>query len=164
MRACDFCKGEGQVSSEVAERWREGRAIRDARIKEGRSQLQEAKRLGISPVDLNDIEFGRKSKRDVLNENHSSDGKKRNTAHYYGEVYVGCGERRDGRCDVIVVSPAGDREDVRIVQPDLEFSEAADIAGRLRKRVREFPQAEAYSADELLALCTRLRDQTDRVS
>jgi hypothetical protein len=80
MRACDFCKGEGQVSSEAAELWREGSAMRDARVKEGRSQLQEAKRLGISPVDLNDIEFGRKSKRDVLNENHSSDGKERNTA------------------------------------------------------------------------------------
>jgi hypothetical protein len=65
MRACDFCKGEGQVSSDAAERWREGRAMRDARVKEGRSQLQEAKRLGISPVELNEIELGRKSKRDV---------------------------------------------------------------------------------------------------
>jgi hypothetical protein len=163
MRACDFCKGEGQVSSEAAERWREGRAMRDARVREGRSQLQEAKRLGTSPVELNEIELGRKSKRDV-HEDHSSDGKKRNTAHYYGEVYVGCGERRDGRWDVIVIPPAGDREDVRIVQPALEFSEAAEIAGRLRQRVREFPQAQAYSADELLALCTRLRDQTERIS
>jgi hypothetical protein len=51
-----------------------------------------------------------------------------------------------------------------IVQPDLEFSEAAEIAGRLRQRVREFPPAHAYSADELLALCTRLRDQTERIS
>jgi hypothetical protein len=36
--------------------------------------------------------------------------------------------------------------------------EAAEIAGQLRKRVREFPQAETYSVDELLALCTRLRE------
>ncbi len=77
---------------------------------------------------------------------------------------MGCGERQDGRWDVIVIPPAGAREDVRIVQPDLEFSEAAAIAGRLRERVREVPQAEAYSADELFSLCTRLRDQTERIS
>jgi hypothetical protein len=52
MRACGFCKGEGQVSSEAAELWREGRAMRDARVKEGRSLFQEAKRRGVSPVDL----------------------------------------------------------------------------------------------------------------
>ena len=53
---------------------------------------------------------------------------------------------------MIVIPPGGARDDVRIVQPDLDILEAAEIAGR------EFPQAEAYSADELLALCTRLRE------
>jgi hypothetical protein len=38
MRACDFCKGKGQVSSEAAERWREGRAMRDAGVKQGFTQ------------------------------------------------------------------------------------------------------------------------------
>jgi len=61
MRACDFCKGEGQVSSEAAERWREGKVMRDARVKQGRTQQQEAERLGISPMELNDIEHGRRS-------------------------------------------------------------------------------------------------------
>lgn len=44
--ACDFCKGEGQVSSETAKRWHEGRAMRDARVKLGVSQQEEANRLG----------------------------------------------------------------------------------------------------------------------
>src|SRR5229473_3686335 len=76
----------------------------------------------------------------------------------YREIYVGCGERQDGRWNVIVIPPGGARDDVRVVQPDLDILEAAEIAGRLRERVRELPQAEAYSADELLALCTRLRE------
>jgi hypothetical protein len=58
---CDFCKGAGQVSSERAERWRKGRAMRDARVKLGVSQREEANRLGISLIQLNDIEHGRLS-------------------------------------------------------------------------------------------------------
>jgi hypothetical protein len=76
----------------------------------------------------------------------------------YREIYVGCGERQDGRWNVVVIPPGGARDDVRVVQPDLDILEAAEIAWRLRERVREFPQAEGYSADELLALCTRLRE------
>ena len=61
MRACDFCEGEGQVSSEAAERWRAGKAMRDERVKQGRTQEQEAELIGISPIELNDIEQGRRS-------------------------------------------------------------------------------------------------------
>jgi ribosome-binding protein aMBF1 (putative translation factor) len=61
MRACSFCKGEGQVSSEAAERWRTGKALRDARVKRGLTQQQEAEWLGISPRELNAIELGRLS-------------------------------------------------------------------------------------------------------
>ena len=57
--ACDFCKGEGQVSSEMAEPWRKGHAMREARVKQGLSQREEAHRLGISWIQLNDIEHGR---------------------------------------------------------------------------------------------------------
>jgi hypothetical protein len=35
VRACEFCKGEGQVSAVADERWRKGRAMRDARVKQG---------------------------------------------------------------------------------------------------------------------------------
>ena len=49
-------------------------------------------------------------------------------------------------------------DDVRVVQPDLDILEAAEIAWRLRERVLDFPQADSYSADELLVLCTRLRE------
>jgi single-strand DNA-binding protein len=61
VRACEFCKGEGQVSSEAGERWRTGKAMRDERVKQGRTQQQEAEWLGISPMELNDIEHGRRS-------------------------------------------------------------------------------------------------------
>ena len=71
---------------------------------------------------------------------------------------ISCGERQDGRWEVIVIPPGGLRDDVRVVQADLEILEAAEIAARLRECVRELHQAEAYSADELLALCTRLRE------
>lgn len=30
---CDFCQGEGQVSTEAEVRWREGHAMRQARVK-----------------------------------------------------------------------------------------------------------------------------------
>jgi hypothetical protein len=33
--ACEFCKGEGQVSSEAGERWRKGRAMRDENVQRG---------------------------------------------------------------------------------------------------------------------------------
>ncbi len=161
MRACDFCKGEGQVSSEAAECWREGRAMRDARVKQGRTLFGEAKRLGIDPFDLNQIEFGRKSRQEVFEENRLVSDEK-SKSYYYGESYVGCGERKDGRWNVIVIPPAGEREDIRIVQDDLELMQAIEIAGQLRKKVREFPQAETYEADELLALCTRLRETIEQ--
>jgi hypothetical protein len=162
MRDSDFSKGEGRVSSQAAERWREGRPMRDAGVKRGRSPFQEAKRLGISPCELNEIELRRRSKWELLDKVQSSDGKKRNTARYDGEIHVGCGKRRDGRWNVIVIPPAGGRGDVRIVQDDLELMQAVEIAGQLRKRVREFPQAETYSADDLLALCVRLPDTIKR--
>jgi hypothetical protein len=76
----------------------------------------------------------------------------------YREVYVGCGERPDGRWNVIAIPPGGARNDIRIVQADLELLAALDIAAQLRERVSEFPQAEFYSADELLALAIRLRE------
>ncbi len=46
----------------------------------------------------------------------------------YREIYVGCGERQDGRWNVIVIPPGGARDDVRVVQPDLDILEAAEIA------------------------------------
>ena len=56
---CDFCKGEGQVSSEANGLWQEGRALREARVAQGISQLEQARILGISQFDLNDAEHGR---------------------------------------------------------------------------------------------------------
>jgi hypothetical protein len=67
MRACSFCKGEGQVSSEAAERWRTGQAMRDARVKRGFTQREEAMRFGISWIELNDIEHGRRSSDELNN-------------------------------------------------------------------------------------------------
>jgi len=58
---------------------------------------------------------------------------------------------------VIVIPPAGE-PDVRLVQADLELMDAAQIAGRLRRRVREFPQAEAIEGAEIQSLFSRLLD------
>lgn len=49
------------MSSEAGERWRAGKAMRDARVRQCRTQQQEAERLGISPMELNDIELGGRS-------------------------------------------------------------------------------------------------------
>lgn len=76
----------------------------------------------------------------------------------YREIYVGCAEQHDGSWNVIVIPPGGARDDVRVIQTGLDILKAGEIAARLRERVREFPQAEDYSADELLALCMRLRE------
>ncbi len=64
---CDFCKGEGQVSSEVSERWNKGHAMRDARVKRGLSLFEGAAILGIDPMVLNDIEQGRRSSDELNN-------------------------------------------------------------------------------------------------
>jgi hypothetical protein len=69
MRVCDFCKGEGQVSSEAAERWRNGYAMRKDRIKRGLTVMQEAAILGVDPKLLSDVEFGRRPLEEL---NHQS--------------------------------------------------------------------------------------------
>jgi len=57
--ACQFCKGQGQVSADAGERWNKGRALREARVRQGRSLFEEATALGITPEALNEIEHGR---------------------------------------------------------------------------------------------------------
>jgi hypothetical protein len=54
--ACDFCKGEGPVSTEASERWHKGHATRDARVKQILTLLEQAALLGIEPILLNDID------------------------------------------------------------------------------------------------------------
>ncbi len=57
---CDFCKGEGQVSSEASERWQRGDALRKARVERGLTLSEQAAILGVAPKALNDVEFGRR--------------------------------------------------------------------------------------------------------
>ena len=64
---CDFCKGEGQVSSEASERWHKGRRGGDARVKRGLSLFEKAAILGIAAEVLNDIEHGRRSSDELNN-------------------------------------------------------------------------------------------------
>jgi len=60
IRACDFCGGLGIVEVEVADRYREGRALRKPRVdKRHLTQEQLAHILGIEPELLSDIERGR---------------------------------------------------------------------------------------------------------
>ena len=109
------------MSSEAEARWREGEAMRKARIKQGRTVFGEAKRLGVDPFEFNQAEFGRKSLQEVLDENRRASDEKRKS-YYYGEIYVGCGERKDGRWNMIVIPPAGEHDELRVVQADLEYS------------------------------------------
>ena len=64
---CDFCKGEGQVSSEASERWHKGDALRKARVKRGLTLFEQAAILGVEPMVLNDIEHGRRSSDELNN-------------------------------------------------------------------------------------------------
>ena len=65
MMMCQFCAGTGHVSPEANARWQKGRALRAARVKARRTQEQEASLLGIRPIDLNDVEHGRRAMEDV---------------------------------------------------------------------------------------------------
>jgi len=47
------------VSADAGERWNKGRALREARVRQGRSLFEEATALGITPEALNEIEHGR---------------------------------------------------------------------------------------------------------
>lgn len=58
LMACPFCRGDGEVTEEAAERWREGQCRRDMRVKAGRTLEEEAQLFGISTVEQHDIENG----------------------------------------------------------------------------------------------------------
>jgi hypothetical protein len=55
---CFLCKGEKQISEERLQWIATGEAMRQDRRKRGVSLREEAKRLGIGPSDLTDMEFG----------------------------------------------------------------------------------------------------------
>jgi methylphosphotriester-DNA--protein-cysteine methyltransferase len=58
---CLRCKGKGRVPEEQRAWIEDGARIRDARIAAGRSLRQEAARLGITAVELSEIERGMRS-------------------------------------------------------------------------------------------------------
>jgi DNA-binding XRE family transcriptional regulator len=62
---CRFCEGAGHVSPEADARWQMGRELRDARVKAGLTQREQASVLGINWIDLNDVEHGRRAMEDV---------------------------------------------------------------------------------------------------
>jgi hypothetical protein len=58
--ACDFCKGEGQVSAEDSECWLKGDALGKARVKQGLTLFEQAAILRVAPEAPNNVEFGRR--------------------------------------------------------------------------------------------------------
>jgi ribosome-binding protein aMBF1 (putative translation factor) len=58
-RECGTCKGTGSITDDHAERIKQGEARRRDRISRDMSLREEAKRLGIKPSELSDIERGR---------------------------------------------------------------------------------------------------------
>jgi hypothetical protein len=59
VQLCSYCHGIGVISAEQWERWEQGRALRRDRIARKASLAEEAKRLGISAVELSNREWGR---------------------------------------------------------------------------------------------------------
>jgi DnaJ-class molecular chaperone len=59
MSECRTCAGTGEVTTEHASRIADGECRRQGRIERGLSLAEEAKRLGMMPQELSDIEFGR---------------------------------------------------------------------------------------------------------
>jgi hypothetical protein len=55
---CSFCDGTGEVPPERLAAYQRGRTIRESRILRGVSLREEAKRLGITAVELSRIERG----------------------------------------------------------------------------------------------------------
>lgn len=62
LMACSTCDGRKEITSEHQMRIIEGERRRDDRKARLMSLREEAKRLGISPVELADIEWGRVAK------------------------------------------------------------------------------------------------------
>jgi DnaJ-class molecular chaperone len=56
---CRDCSGQGVVPREQWERWEAGRLLAADRKARGVTQAQEAARLGISPRELSNREWGR---------------------------------------------------------------------------------------------------------
>lgn len=55
---CPACAGKGEVSEAVLERLVEGRRMREDRLDRGLSVREEAKRLGLTAVQLGRLERG----------------------------------------------------------------------------------------------------------
>lgn len=56
---CGFCYGEGKVAPIKAASWVSGQDLQEDRMRRGLSLRQEAARLGVSPRELSDREWGR---------------------------------------------------------------------------------------------------------
>lgn len=56
---CFFCEGMGRVNGTQFDRWKIGRSHRDARVANGESMHECARRLGISVAELSAMENGR---------------------------------------------------------------------------------------------------------
>jgi hypothetical protein len=59
VQSCNFCVGMGIVTVEAADRWRNGRALRDERVKAGLSPAEGAALRGLTVFEQNEIENGR---------------------------------------------------------------------------------------------------------
>ncbi len=65
MLVCSFCQGLGQVSEHADSLWQKGCEVGAARKQQGMTQREQALILEISPLDLNDVECGRRAFEDM---------------------------------------------------------------------------------------------------
>lgn len=61
MMLCRTCYGKGEITEEHSRRIEEGEKLRADRLARNLSLIQEAARLGITPMTLSRIENGRES-------------------------------------------------------------------------------------------------------
>ena len=63
---CSRCKGAGTISVQMALWLRMGEAIRTDRIRENCGGRERARMLGLTPLQLNDVEHGKVDPMEVL--------------------------------------------------------------------------------------------------
>lgn len=73
--ACALCRGDGYVSEETANWRNEGAELRAQRVARGESLREMARRTGIGPAKLSDMEHGRADPSGLAKAEVKSDGR-----------------------------------------------------------------------------------------
>lgn len=84
--ACHTCKGEGEVPETYVARMEVGRVLRKVRLERDLSQREAAAWLGVTPQQLNNLEFGRW---EFANQQQENDRLRESLAAYAHDAWSG---------------------------------------------------------------------------